>query len=501
LLTGSGPRSPGGGGTFAFEIVCKFAPGFDGGTSNGGNDEGWWSSGGGWTDEFDFFEHWGWRGPPSVTASVWVYSTSPLHNISIPMNVSNLLGADPAAAFHRYTTVIHPDNSYSMYIDGRLVGSQSAPPSFQRVWMKLILSYAMRNPAGSDPRIVPGFTTPGETRDWVIRSVAVYQDAAHAGVDIRRGKIAPGTVIQGTTGGGGGTAPTAPAAPSLSVSGGVVTVRWGVVTNATDYGLYRRVSGVTAWTALGFKTGTSAMDVPAAGLTYQYSVSARNSVGESAQSATASIAVPPPAPGVPSAPTASVSGTVVSLSWNAISGATSYGVYRRLQGTSVWGSAVKAVASTSTTDSPAAGLYEYAITARTSTSESVQSAVASVSVGDVSPPEEGSDIEIVSLALGDEGVDVEIISAHISAPIPMTALTNVSVVPAEEALGFFWTAPPSNQNVSEIHIYVWRLGTVKPTVPGFVGLGVTSGSRQFATVGGLTGGVGYQWEIRPARDE
>jgi hypothetical protein len=131
----------------------------------------------------------------------------------------------------------------------------------------------------------------------------------------------------------------------------------------------------------------------------------------------------------------------------------------------------------------------------------VQSAVASVSVGDVSPPEEGSDIEIVSLALGDEGVDVEIISAHISAPVAMTALANVSVVPAEEALGFFWTAPPSNQNVSEIHIYVWRLGTVKPTVPGFVGLGVTSGGRQFATVGGLTGGVGYQWEIRPARDE
>jgi hypothetical protein len=51
----------------------------------------------------------------------------------------------------------------------------------------------------------------------------------------------------------------------------------------------------------------------------------------------------------------------------------------------------------------------------------------------------------------------------------MTALSGVVVTAQVEALQFAWTAPPSNQNVSEVHIYVWRLGTVKPSVAQFVG--------------------------------
>jgi hypothetical protein len=95
---------PGGGSTIVFETKCKLGEAYDGGPTNGGNDEGWWSSGGGWKDEFDFFEHWGWRGPPSVLADVWVYDTSGPHTVSITDTsaggMAKWLGADPGTSYH-----------------------------------------------------------------------------------------------------------------------------------------------------------------------------------------------------------------------------------------------------------------------------------------------------------------------------------------------------------------------------------------------------------------
>jgi hypothetical protein len=192
---------PGGGSTLAFEINCKMGQNFDGGPTSGGNDEGWWTSGGGWKDEFDFFEHWGWRGPPGVLADVWVYDTSGPHTVSITDSsvggVAKWLGADPGTTYHTYTTVINPDNSFDWWIDGKKFGSHGAPPSFVKVWMKLIVSYGMRNPFGTDPRLVPNFTS--GTREWITRYIAVYQDKNHAGQNVQLGGIAPGTQIAGTT--------------------------------------------------------------------------------------------------------------------------------------------------------------------------------------------------------------------------------------------------------------------------------------------------------------
>jgi hypothetical protein len=53
----------------------------------------------------------------------------------------------------------------------------------------------MRNPLASNPRIVSGFTTPGQKREWITRYVAVYQDKNHAGQNVKQGGIAPGTVL------------------------------------------------------------------------------------------------------------------------------------------------------------------------------------------------------------------------------------------------------------------------------------------------------------------
>jgi hypothetical protein len=188
---------PGGGETWAFETVAKFAPQFDGGVQNGGNDEGWWASGGppigSWKDEFDYFEHWGYGSIPSLTGDVWAYQTSPFHNVGISLRLSRICGCDPSAAFHKYTTVINPDESFSWYMDGTLIGTHATPPMTPlRVWMKLILSYGLRAPS-PNPDPVPGFKS--GSRDLAIRSVAVYQDSSHAGLDIQNGTIAPGTAI------------------------------------------------------------------------------------------------------------------------------------------------------------------------------------------------------------------------------------------------------------------------------------------------------------------
>lgn len=176
--------TPGGGETWAIETVAKFAPQFDGGSTNGGNDEGWWASSHPWVSEIDFFEHYGWGGAPSDSAFNWVFQGN-----LFGQHFSAFCGCDPSAAVHRYTEVINPDNSYAAYMDGRLMGTHGPAGAIARTAMYLLLSYGLRNPAGANP--IPGFVS--GSRDFVVRSAAVYQDNGHAGSDITNGGIAPGT--------------------------------------------------------------------------------------------------------------------------------------------------------------------------------------------------------------------------------------------------------------------------------------------------------------------
>jgi hypothetical protein len=110
---------------------------------------------------------------------------------------------DPATSFHRYTTVLYPDNTWSEYIDGELqtwlgkAGVAPAPPEFKRVPMALLLTNALRDASNtSGPNPYPEFSTPGETRTFNIHSIAVYQDGAHAGRNVTGGGVAPGTTVQ-----------------------------------------------------------------------------------------------------------------------------------------------------------------------------------------------------------------------------------------------------------------------------------------------------------------
>ena len=130
--------------------------------------------------------------------------------------------------------------------------------------------------------------------------------------------------------------PGIPAAPTgVSATGGdsQISVSWPAITGANSYNLYWSTSsGVT------ISTGTRIAGVSSpfvhtglnASTTYFYIVTAVNGAGESSPSVQASATTNAPAATVPAAPTGvSASGGAqrVTLSWTAVSGATSYNVY------------------------------------------------------------------------------------------------------------------------------------------------------------------------------
>jgi hypothetical protein len=63
--------------------------------------------------------------------------------------------------------------------------------------MSLLLSNAIRDASSTmSPNPYPEFSTPGETRTFDARSIAVYQDGAHAGLNVTGGGVAPGTTVR-----------------------------------------------------------------------------------------------------------------------------------------------------------------------------------------------------------------------------------------------------------------------------------------------------------------
>ncbi len=184
--------------------------------------------------------------------------------------------------------------------------------------------------------------------------------------------------------------PTVPAAPTgVSGTGGAqqVTVSWTAVTGATSYNLYySTTTGVT--TANGTKVSGVTSPFVQTGLTdsttYFFIVTAVNSAGESSPSAQASATTttPTPTPTAPSAPTGvtATGGTQqVSVSWSAVTGATSYNLYwstttgvTPANGTKVTGATSPAVVS-GLADNTA---YFFVVTAVNAAGESAPSAQA-----------------------------------------------------------------------------------------------------------------------------
>jgi chitinase len=169
-----------------------------------------------------------------------------------------------------------------------------------------------------------------------------------------------------------------PAAPTgLTGTGNATTasLSWSASSGATGYNVYRNGTKVAA------ATGTTFSETPGVG-NHSYQVSATNASGESAKSGAVSVTVgndQPPPPSVPSGLAATVSGTSVSLRWNASSGASAYNVYRN-------GTKVAAPTGTSYTDTPGAGTHTYQVSASNPSGESARSGQVSAIVSTAPPP-------------------------------------------------------------------------------------------------------------------
>jgi hypothetical protein len=176
---GSFSWRPGGGQTWAFEVVAKLPP------RDWGEDPGWWSCDTKWTDEIDFFEGWEW-GHEEYFAGMPVWKAKTPSAVEVSHEAYELKSeiGNPEEAFHRYTTVIKANNEMEEFIDGQHRWSVQAPASMNVASMHLILTHALR--------VATHLTG---SSSFVIRSVAVYEDGAHGGQNVEGGGVAPGTLL------------------------------------------------------------------------------------------------------------------------------------------------------------------------------------------------------------------------------------------------------------------------------------------------------------------
>jgi fibronectin type 3 domain-containing protein len=117
--------------------------------------------------------------------------------------------------------------------------------------------------------------------------------------------------------------PASPTGVTATAGNAQVVVSWTAVSGATSYSVYRN------GTLVGSPTSATYTDTGLTnGTTYTYTVTANNTGGASAASAGVTATPQVPAPGVPTGLTATAGVGQVTVSWTAVSGATSYQLYR-----------------------------------------------------------------------------------------------------------------------------------------------------------------------------
>jgi hypothetical protein len=185
--------------------------------------------------------------------------------------------------------------------------------------------------------------------------------------------------------------PAAPVPTNLAATAGdsAVTLTWTASSGATGYNVKRATKAGGPYTLLAAPTTPGYTDSSVTnGTTYYYVVSALNSAGESANSA--EVSATPKGPSAPPAPPANLvataGDTVVTLTWTASSGATSYNVKRSTTSGGPY-TQIAAPTSTSYTDTSLTDgtTYYYVVSAVNSAGESPNSAQVSA-VPSVPPP-------------------------------------------------------------------------------------------------------------------
>ena len=192
--------------------------------------------------------------------------------------------------------------------------------------------------------------------------------------------------------GGGSTTLSVPTGVSASQSGSSVSISWNAVAGASSYFVYRSGSATGNYSSLTSVSGTSATDAsPLSGYNY-YKIKASNGSATSDYSSYAYVNYSGGNTGgggnqttKPSAPTGVTAENVgsalipeVRVSWNSVSNATSYKVYRSTSANGTYSQIGSATTSTRLSDtSPRSGQNYYKVKAVNSAGESGYSSYAS----------------------------------------------------------------------------------------------------------------------------
>ena len=184
-------------------------------------------------------------------------------------------------------------------------------------------------------------------------------------------------------------------APSVTPGGGLVTLRWPAVDNATQYYIYRANSDNVSrswWEYNATVTSTHWADSSVEnGANYYYVVTAYNSGGEGAESAMVSAQPKAPVAGVPSSVMATPGDGQITVSWSLVPGATGYAVYWSTESTVSILSGSKITCDAETTQTELFELtngtvYYFVVTAVNAGVESAASAMVSAATEYVPPP-------------------------------------------------------------------------------------------------------------------
>ncbi|MCW1884745.1 putative Ig domain-containing protein [Luteolibacter flavescens] len=157
---------------------------------------------------------------------------------------------------------------------------------------------------------------------------------------------------------------------ATATSGNAVTVTWTASTGGA--GITYRVFRNNTQTGTDTSSTTFSDSSLTPGTTYQYSVSAINSVGASARSANVSVTTPT-TPGVPTGLSGTAGTDGVVLRWNSVSGATEYVIFRN-------GTEIDTSTTTTYTDTETdfATTYRYSVASSNSSGDSSRSAEVAV---------------------------------------------------------------------------------------------------------------------------
>ena len=209
--------------------------------------------------------------------------------------------------------------------------------------------------------------------------------------------------------------PTTPTNVSANKVSANVVVTWTASSRATGYKIYRCSTASGTYTQIGTVVGTTYTDSSPYSSDNYYKIKATNDSGDSNFSSYAYCDYSVTVPGVPQNLTATAGSSNVALSWNAVTGATSYDVYRCDTASGTYTQLATGITTNSYTDSsPLTGANYYKVRGVNSVGNGEFSSYATASYTPPDIPFASNLVFYAPLTQGD-------LSDHISGVTPTTS--------------------------------------------------------------------------------